>query len=287
MKVIDIKDFEAVSPLFRGALGHRLAELIMHILAFDKVNRVYEHSEAYTGAQFTSRLLDDLGVHYVIGNAQRLKTLPDGAFITVSNHPYGGLDGIMSIDLFASIRPDYKFMVNKILSMIKTMSMNFISVVPTGNKLTSVKAASIRGIRETLEHLRGGHPVGFFPSGAVSDFSLRDCTVRDRRWQESILHVIHSARVPILPIRFFDKNTPFFYFLGVINWRIRLLRLPSEVFNKSGQQPRIGIGELIPVKEQQRFTDGVSLGAFLRKTVYEMPLPDSFVPGQAIKTNNY
>jgi putative hemolysin len=287
MKVIDIKDFEAASRLFRGEWGHRLAELIMRFVAFDKVNWVCEHSEAYTGAEFTSRLLDDVGVNYVVGNAHRLKMLPDGAFITVSNHPYGGLDGIMSIDLFAGIRPDYKFMVNKILAMIKTMSGNFISVTPAGNKKTGIKAANIRGIRETLEHLRRGHPIGFFPSGAVSDFSLIDFTVRDRRWQESILHVIRSARVPILPIRFFDKNSPFFYFLGLLNWRIRLLRLPSEVFNKNGQEPRIGIGELISVKEQERFADASSLGSFLRKTVYEMPLPDSFLPGKAIRTNNY
>lgn len=287
MKVIDIKDFEAVSRLFRSDRGHRLAEFIMHFVAFDKVNWVYEHSEAYTGAEFTSRLLDDVGVNYVVGNARRLRTLPDGAFITVSNHPYGGLDGIMSIDLFAGIRPDYKFMVNKLLAMIKTMSGNFISVVPTGNRKTGVKAASIRGVRETLEHLHGGHPVGFFPSGAVSDLSLKDFTVRDRKWQTSILHVIHAARVPILPVRFFDKNSFFFYFLGLINWRIRLLRLPSEVFNKNGQMPRIGIGELIPAKDQQRFTDAASLGSFLRKMVYEMPLPDSFVPGKAVKSGNY
>jgi putative hemolysin len=287
MKVINISDFEAASGLFRSEWGHRLAEFIMRFVAFDKVNWVYEHSEAYTGAEFTSRLLDDVGVNYVVGNSHRLKTLPDGAFITVSNHPYGGLDGIMSIDLFAGIRPDYKFMVNKILAMIKTMSGNFISVIPTGNKKTGIKAASIRGVRETIEHLRGGHPVGFFPSGAVSDLNLRNFTVRDRSWQESILHMIHSARVPILPVRFFDKNSPLFYFLGLINWRIRLLRLPSEVFNKNGLQPRIGIGELIPVREQQRFTDATSLGAFLRKTVYEMPLPDSFASAKAVKTGNH
>lgn len=287
MKVIDIKDFEAASRIFRSEWGHRIAEFIMHFVAFDKVNRVYEHSEAYTGAEFTSRLLDDVGVNYVVGNAHRLKTLPDRAFITVSNHPYGGLDGIMSIDLFAGIRPDYKFMVNKLLAMIKTMSGNFISVVPTGNKKTGIKAASIRGLRETLEHLRGGHPLGFFPSGAVSDFSLKGFTVSDRKWQEGILHVIHAARVPILPVRFFDKNSFFFYFLGLINWRIRLLRLPSEVFNKNGQEPRIGIGELIPARDQQRFHDAASLGAFLRKTVYEMPLPDSFVPGKTVKTGNF
>ena len=278
MEVIGPKDFEPLSCLFRGRRGHRRAEFIIRLLSIDKVNWVYDHSFDYKGAEFTSRLLNDVGVHYIVGNPENLRSLPDGAFITVSNHPYGGLDGIMSIDLFASIRPDYKFMVNKMLSMIRTLDDNFISVVPTGNKKTGVSAASLRGVRETISHLQNGHPAGFFPSGAVSDFSLRDMRIRDRKWQESILHVIHSAKVPIVPVRFFDRNSDFFYFLGLINWRIRSLRLPSEVFNKKGQNPRIAIGKIISVSEQERFVSPRDLGVFLRRAVYEMPLPVNFAP---------
>jgi putative hemolysin len=277
MKVVDVKDFEAISSFFKGEKGHRRAEFIMRLLAIDKVNSLHERFGAYAGPEFTSRLLDDIGVKYVIGNADRLKSLPTGAFITVSNHPYGHLDGIITIDLMASIRPDYRFMVNKILSMIKTLSGNFISVTPTGNKKTGVTGTSLRGIRETLEHIRDGHPLGFFPSGAVSDFRLRNLRVRDRRWQESILHVIHSLKVPILPLRFFDKNSPFFYFLGLINWRVRLLRLPSEVFNKIGQELRLGIGNIVSAEEQEKFKSPEALGVFLRKAVYDMPLPAKFI----------
>jgi putative hemolysin len=286
MKVIEPKDFEALSPVFKGEKGHRRAESLMHLLAIDKVNQVYDNSGAYTGAEFTTRLLNDLGVNYAVGNAERLKLLPEGPFITVSNHPYGGLDGIMSIDLIAGIRADYKFMVNKMISLVKTLKDNVISVTPTGNKKTGLTSTSIRGIRETLEHLHNGHPVGFFPSGAVSDFSLRDFRIRDRKWQPSILHVIRSVKVPILPMRFFDRNSFFFYFLGLINWRIRALRLPSEVFNKRERELRIGIGNIVSPKEQLQFNDAESLGTFLRKSVYEMPVPGSFIPRKMLNLEN-
>ncbi len=278
MKVIEPKDFEALSPVFRGEKGHHRAEYFMHLLAIDRVNRVYDNSGAYTGAEFTTRLLDDLGVNYAVGNAERLKLLPEGPFITMSNHPYGGLDGIISIDLIARIRPDYKFMVNEMISLVKTLKDNLISVTPVGNKKTGLTRTNIRGIRETLEHLHNGHPVGFFPSGAVSDFSIRDLRVRDRRWQDSILHMVRSVKVPVLPLRFFDKNSPFFYFLGLINWRVRVLRLPYEVFNKKKQEIRIAIGNIISVEEQKLFADVGSLSTFLRKSVYEMPVPVSFIP---------
>ncbi|MBN1416102.1 MAG: 1-acyl-sn-glycerol-3-phosphate acyltransferase [Bacteroidales bacterium] len=282
MKVIDAKDFEALSPIFRGEWGHRLAEFIIRMMALDKVNQVYDRSGSYTGARFTEGLLNDFGVNYVIGNAERLNHLPKGAFITVSNHPYGGLDGIMLIDLMARFRPDYKLMVNRILALVKTMKENFIAVTPVGNKKESISVTSIHGIRETLTHLSYGHPVGFFPSGAVSDFRLKNFRVRDRSWQKSILHLIHSVKVPILPIRFFDKNSAFFYFLGLIHSRIRLLRMPREVFNKRKQEPRIGIGNIISVEEQKRYPDSASLGAFLRKIIYDMPKPDTFIPRNMI-----
>jgi putative hemolysin len=282
MKVVEPKDLEPLSFLFRGRNGHRRAEHVFRMLAIDKINRVYDNSGAWTGAEFTSRLLDDIGVKYAVGNAHRLKELPEGAFITISNHPYGGIDGIMTIDLMARLRPDYRFMVNRILSLVKTLEGNFISVVPTGNRKTAIKADSIKGVREAIEHLRTGHPLGFFPSGAVSDFTLRDMKVRDRKWQESIIHLIQKTRVPVLPIRFFDKNSPFFYFLGLINWRIRLLRLPSEVFNKQNRVQRIGIGELITPGELSCFPDLPALGNFLRKKVYGMPMPGDFIPGKLV-----
>jgi putative hemolysin len=282
MKVVEPKDLESLSFLFRGKNGHRRAEQAIRLLAIDKINMVYDNSAAFTGAEFTSRLLEDLGVRYAVGNACRLKQLPDGAFITISNHPYGGLDGIMTIDIMARLRPDYKFMVNRLLSLVKTLDGNFISVVPAGNKKTGIKAASIRGIREALEHLNAGHPLGFFPSGAVSDFSLRELKVRDRRWQESVLHLIYKAKVPVLPIRFFDINSPFFYFLGLINWRVRQFRLPSEVFNKRDRVQRIGIGEIISPGEQSHYPDFKSLGDLLRKKVYGMPMPEEFVTGKLV-----
>lgn len=282
MRVVDPADFAAASLIFRGKRGRRFAEWIMRLLSIDQVNRVHMQYGAHHGAAFTSRLLEDIGVHYRIGNAERLENLPEGAFITVSNHPYGGLDGIMAIDLFGQLRPDYKFMVNHLLARITALEDSFIPVTPAGNKKKGITAASIRGIRETIGHLQKGHPVGFFPSGAVSDFSITQLRVRDRNWQKSILHVIRSVKVPILPIRFFDQNSIFFYLLGLINWRIRLLRLPTEVFNKTGQQPRIAIGKIISPEEQKQFRNPVALGNYLRKTVYEMPLPQSFTHGSSV-----
>ncbi len=276
--LIQIKDFEKFSPIFRGKWGNRLAKFAMRLLAMDRVNKLYLRSYGHNGSDFAASLLSDLGVSYQIGNVERLKELPEGSFITISNHPYGGLDGIMLIDLMAGIRPDYKVMVNEILSLIKPMDINFISVRPKGNKDNGVSSSSINGVRKTLESLLEGHPIGFFPSGAVSDLSIKDGCVRDREWQESIIRLIQKAKVPVVPIHFLDKNSWFFFSLGLINWRVRLIRMPYEVFNKSKQNPRIAIGNIIPVDILNKYQDIDSLRIFLRESVYKMPEPTSYTP---------
>jgi hypothetical protein len=122
MNAIYPEDFESASPVFRGKRGRRLVRFMMRITAINKFNRVYDKSSHLTGSEFMSDFLKGLGVQYLVGNAERLKSLPDGAFINISNHPYGGLDGTITIDLMIAVPPDYKFMVNKLRSYMKTCS---------------------------------------------------------------------------------------------------------------------------------------------------------------------
>lgn len=277
MPAITAQDIQRLIPKLSSKTGERIVKGLMRLAALDKVNALYDRNCQWQGADFASALLRDIDVDYRIGHAERLKNLPQGAFITVSNHPFGHIDGIMLVDLFGHLRADFKVMVNEILAYVRAMGEHFIQVVPKGDKESGLKAASLSGIRETLGLLRDGHPVGFFPSGAVSDISLKERRIRDREWQVPVLRLIQKAGVPVLPVRFFDRNSLYFYALGLISWKVRLLRLCGEVFNKRGKDIRIGIGELVTPPMQSRCTSPEELGELLRRRVYEMPLPETFV----------
>lgn len=264
-----------MSPLFRGRNGNALAEELMHILKIKAVNDLYDRHPDTSGPDFAADILEDIGVKpEIIFEDDSVKSLseivPEGPFITISNHPCGHVDGIALIDIFGHVRPDYKVMVNEILARIENMHCSFITVTPTGNTKTAATASSIGGVREALQHLRDGHPLGFFPAGAVSDFSLKTMRVQDREWQEPLVRLIRKARVPIIPVRFCDGNSPFYYSLGLIDWRVRLLKLPSEVFNKKGKPFIIGIGNTISVSRQDDFGNDIkAFGKFLRSSVYD------------------
>lgn len=277
MPVISIQELQQLIPKLNNRAGEVIIKRMMHFTAVDRINDLYDRNSNWEGVCFADAVLQDIGVDYCIGNASRLGQLPEGPFITISNHPYGHIDGIILVDLLGHLRPDFKVMVNRILAHIRALSPNFIEVVPKGEKDTGVQAASLAGIKETLAHLREGHPVGFFPSGAISDLSLKERSIRDRNWQEPLLRLIQKAGVPIVPVRFFDRNSLYYYSLGLIDWKVRLLRLCPEVFNKRGKLIRVGIGETIPVEAQQAYNNVESYGQMLRQSVYEMPLPDTFI----------
>lgn len=277
MPLLTLQELEQMSPLFRGRMGNSLGRGLMRLLAVDKMNALYDRNAHLTGPDFARSVLDDLGVRYeVVGTPTSSlsplhSSLPSAPFITLSNHPYGSIDGIVLADLFGHLCPSYKIMVNKILGRVEALSPSFISVTPTGVERTTPTTESIIGIRRALGQLRSGGALGLFPSGAVSDLSLRHRCVRDREWQPAIIRLIAKASVPILPVHFLDGNSRFYYLLGLVDWRVRLLRLPSELFNKADRPVRIAIGEVISVEEQQAYLHTHTTeeyGLWLRERVY-------------------
>ena len=276
-KVVTIQELEQAAPIFRGKAGNALARGLMKMLSVDKVCATTERFNYSQGADFACNILREFGGDYQIGNSFRLGELPQGPFITVSNHAYGHIDGILLADIFGHLRPDYKIMVNKILTRIYPLQPSFITVIPQGNVKRLPTRESLSGIKNVLAHVGEGHPIGFFPSGAVSDLSLKDRCIRDRDWQDDVIKIIRKVKVPIVPVRFFDHNSMYFYLLGLLDWRIRVTRLPAEMYNKKGKLVRLAVGETISVEQQQECGSVEELKAMLRRSVYEMPLPDDFV----------
>ncbi len=277
--ILGIEELCRVSPLFRGRIGHGLARLLMDIFRVSSINRLYDGAADSRGIEACSKVIDGMGCNYLIGNAANLAKIPaDGPFITVSNHPYGGLDGLICIELVGSRRKDYRFVVNNILARAKSLGDAFITVTPTTTEKKAPDSVTMNGVRAIMKQVQEGHGLGCFPSGAVSDYIPRQRKLQDREWQESMLRIIKKAGVPVIPIYFPGRNSRLFYFLGLISWKLRLLRLPSEYFNKHKGVHKVIVGEPISVEEQQQYRDLKEYGQMLRSRVYDMPVPDNCIP---------
>lgn len=257
-----------IHPIFRGKFGNFFIKLAMKVSGLDKVNRIYDTSKHLEGVDFCHNLLEDVGVKIVVENIEILDQFKDQAFITVSNHAYGHIDGIIAIDKIARVRPDYKMMVNFILGMIDTMAMHFITVNPFSSGKLSEKS-SLEGVKQCLDHVKEGHPIGFFPAGAVSKTKNWKLEVEDREWQPSVLKLIKKMKKPVIPMYFSGKNSWFFNFLDLVDWRLRSVRLGHEVYNKKGKTIRVRLGEPIMPEELKQYTIE-ELGEFLKAKTYAL-----------------
>ena len=267
--VVDIYDLQRMMPFFRSRFGTFIGKLAIKLFCVERVNQVHANSCHLRGSDFTSAILNDplINLKYKVHNEEILDSLPKGSFITVSNHPIGSIDGIILIDIIASRRPDFKVMVNGILTTINAMGDNFISVVPDSNK-HGANPQNINGVRLSLQRIKEGHPMGFFPAGAISFYDKKAKRIQDLSWAHSVIRLIRKAKVPVYPVYFDFLNTRFFYWLGKIDWRIRTLRIPAEAFNKRGKTVDVYIGAPISPDEIKEYPDDNDLADFLYKCTY-------------------
>lgn len=285
--LIPISELEKASPVFRGRMGNAFARWLLKIFDITAVQHLYDGAVRDNSPDTAAALVAGLDLKYTVAHEEYLEQLPQGPFITISNHPIGSLDGVILADYMGHKFPEYKLLVNQFLMRIEALRPSFIPVVPTLEERTGPKAESVSGIRIAREHLLAGHPLGLFPSGAVSDLlpgkrpvvtmpdgtSYTEPKVRDREWQMPIIKFIKKAAVPVLPIRFFDGNTKFFYLLGALHgWKIRTLRLPHEVMTKRGKTIRMGLGPVIMPEQIAACKTLAELRTLLRGSVYSQKL---------------
>lgn len=265
--VLDYDDVCKMAPFFKGK--EKLVNRIFHWIAMDKTNDYHSRNLHRPGPDFAHNLFVEIGAKVTLRNAEVLDTLPEGAFITVSNHPFGALDGVALIDIMGHRYPDYKVMVNMILNHIGALRGNFIAVDALASNDPAKRAVSVKGIADAMRHVKQGHPLGFFPAGAVSKLTW-GMRIEDREWQPSVIRIIQKLKVPVVPIYFHGHNSWFFTLLGMIDWRLRTLRLQREVFNKKGYEFRVSVGDIITPEELAKYETPEELGVFLKQQTYKL-----------------
>ncbi len=266
-KLISVEDIKKLHPIFQRSYGDKLANFVIRFAGLYKANDAYDSTKYMTGPDVENKMIEGLGIIRKAHHTEVLDQLKGQPFITVSNHPYGHIDGIMMIGTIAEKRPDFKVMVNWVLGQIDTMQEHFIGVNPYAAGTVSDRS-SLGGVKECIQHLKEGHPLGFFPAGAISKNKIT--RIEDRDWQVPVLKLIQKAKVPVVPVFVSGHNSGFFNFLDLIDWRLRTVRLCHELTNKKGKTIDLIFGNPILPEEQKQYQDTMEFGRFLKGKTYEL-----------------
>ena len=267
-----------------GVLGTFTGWMLMKLLKISTLNKVYDRNRHLKDVDFLNGILDDLQIKFEIPE-EDLKRLPkEGAYITISNHPLGGIDGVLLLKLMLEREPNFKIIANFLLHRIEPLKKYIMPVNPFENHKDA--KSSVVGIKETLRHLSDGKPLGMFPAGEVSTYK-DDKLMVDKPWEEGAIKVIRKAQVPVVPIYFHAKNSRLFYLLSKISSTFRTALLPSEVFSQKRRVIKVRVGKPISVSEQNEYKTLEDYSEFLRKKTYMLANPfekeSHFLPTPTLK----
>jgi putative hemolysin len=266
MKIITTKEFAKATKIDKlGVPG--LAALLMEVMKLNDINKVFSQNQHFNGLEFVDKILETIGVS-IDFDEDDLKNIPKtGGFIAIANHPYGGVEGLALVKLLCMVRPEAKVMVNFILQKIPNLNEFFVAVNPFENVQHS---SSISGLKATFDLLQNGIPIGIFPAGEVSTFSLDKQEITDRLWHPVVGKLIARAKVPVVPIYFHGNNGVLFNILSFIHPTLRTAKLPSEFLNKQGLKIRVRIGKPIHIQDISYRNNTNKLLDFLRARTYAL-----------------
>ena len=265
MKLVKPQDLVKASPIIQHLGGENFAKILMHLLSFDKINDLYDHVCQKHGIESIDAIIKYLNIKLEFDPNDLQKLPANGSFITVSNHPFGGIDGILLIKLLSLVRDDHKVVANFLLKKVESISEFFLAVNPFENMPEA--GSSIAGLKTAIDHIHNGGVLSIFPAGEVST-NYASSLITDREWLVSALRLIKKSKVPVVPIYFHGTNSPLFHLLGRIHPSLRTAKLPSELINKRNKTIKIRIGNPISVREQDAFTDIHQFGRYLRSKTY-------------------
>src|SRR6056297_1829979 len=130
MKLLKLKDIFKAPPALAYFGGEYFAKFLMYILRFNKLNKIYEQIASKEGIEFIDEIIKILEFK-IDFDENELKRIPaTGPLIIVSNHPFGGFDGLLIIKYISLVRPDIKVIGDFLLKKVDPVSDYFISDNP-------------------------------------------------------------------------------------------------------------------------------------------------------------
>lgn len=235
-------DVRSVLASKNPALGRLIPGFVINylrkIVHEDELNGFLKQWGHLRDAELIAKGLEYFNIRYKVTGGDNIPA--EGRYIFVSNHPLGGLDGIVFINELARHFASIKFPVNDILMNIKSLSGIFLPVNKHGSQARN--AAML-----IEEAYRSDDQILYFPAGLCSR-KIKGKIV-DLQWQKSFITKAVQYKRDIVPAFFSGRNSEFFYNLANLRKRlgikanIEMLYLADEMFRQKDKEITLTFGK--------------------------------------------
>lgn len=228
------------NPSLAKAVPGFLINYLKRIVHQEELNVFLEKYGHFHDHVLIESFLNHFEIKYKVFGAENLPK--NGRYIFVSNHPLGGLDGIVFINELSKHYPDIKFPVNDILTYIDNLSGIFLPVNKHG--------AQGRNAAKLIEEAYASDSqILYFPAGLCS--RKKKGVIKDLEWHKSFISKAIQHKRDIIPAYFSGRNSDFFYnlanlrkFLGIKS-NIEMIYLPDEMFRNKNREIHLVFGKPI------------------------------------------
>lgn len=270
---IDVEDvIRSKNPSLAKAVPKFAINYLKRVIRQDEINALLKNNGNRRDAAFIRASLEFLEIKYRVFGTENIPQ--SGRYIFVSNHPLGGLDGLVFIDQLSKHFSDIKFPVNDILMNIRNLSGIFLPV----NKHGAQAKDAIRRLEETYA---SGSQILYFPAGLCS--RKRRGVIKDLKWHKSFISKSVQHKRDIIPAFFSGRNSNFFYnlsnirtFLG-IKTNIEMLYLPDEMFQQKNKDLMLVFGKPIPWQTFDNSRSALEWADWVKTKSYEL---ESLLPAE-------
>lgn len=258
---------DAISTLLGQRLPAPVEGALERLLLLDRLETLYRQvQQRPDGQPFADRWLTLLNVKPQVSTSDLSLVPKDGPVVAVANHPFGLIEGAVLAALLRSVRPDVKIMANHLLAAFPEASDYCVFVDPFGGG--RAVRTNQRGLKDSIAWLKQGRLLAVFPSGEVAHWNLKERSVIDPEWSQTVARLVRITGASVLPMFFEGANSALFQLLGFLHPRVRTALLPHEFFNKNGRSIELRIGAPIPPAKLRRYQDDVALTRYLRHRTY-------------------
>ena len=261
-------DLDFIPPKIKKVLAP-IKKPLMHVTRVNNLFTVYDTiSRRDTPLEFCRNGLEILNVKAVPAG-KGLSNIPkDKPLVIVSNHPFGGIEGLALMAEMLPIRPECKFLANFMLGIMPELRPCMIEVNPFETK--EARRANIRGLREAITHVKGGGSLVVFPAGEVSHLQPKMGGIVDPAWNRNVARIIRKTGADVLPLYFHGRNSLFFNMMGLVHPLARTALLPAQLYNKRNKILSYSVGEIIPANMLRTFASEEDVTNYLRVRSYSL-----------------
>ena len=267
----------------------RYLERITHIKQMNAFLRKYPDLKGYDFIRLV--VSEELGCTASIDGTENIPA--DGRpVIFVSNHPLGGLDGMIIAQMIHDTRSNsasgltaqrsisetvrqaegrsLKVIVNELLMYMEPINELWAPVNKVGH-LTREQAQTMQRMWESETD------VLTFPAGACSRLQRINgrWQIADLEWQKNFIQRAREYQRDIVPIRFEGRNSRFFYTLALIRkWlhiklNIEMLYLVDEMYGAHGKHFKVHVLPPIPYTAFDNSKTPKEWAQYVKSIVYE------------------